>query len=106
MSLAEELSRLEALRACGSLTDDEFQRAKARVLCGDAAPAQAPQFNRFRRSRTDRWLGGVCGGIAVISGVDSWVWRLMLTVLAIFGGTGVLLYILLWIFAPEDESAN
>ena len=106
MSLAEELSRLDALRASGALTDYEFQRAKARVLSGEPAPFSSPQFNRFRRSRTDRWLGGVCGGIAVISGVDTWVWRLLLTVLGIFGGTGVLLYILLWIFVPEDGSSN
>ena len=36
-------------------------------------------------------------------GVEAWIWRLIFVVLALFGGTGVLLYILLWIFVPEDH---
>ena len=99
MGIAEELSRLEALRAAGTLNDDEFRRAKERVLQGEAP---APPFNKLRRSRADRWIGGVCGGIAVLTGVDTWIWRLLLTLLAIFGGTGVLLYLLLWIFVPSE----
>ena len=50
----------------------------------------------------DRWLGGICGGIAKRTNMESWIWRLILAVLALFGGTGVLLYILLWIFVPLD----
>jgi phage shock protein C len=99
MGMADELSKLEALRAAGTLSDDEFRRAKERVLQGDAP---APAFNKLRRSRGDRWIGGVCGGIAVLTGVDTWIWRLLLTLLAVFGGTGVLLYILLWIFVPSE----
>jgi phage shock protein PspC (stress-responsive transcriptional regulator) len=103
MGLADELSRLEAMRAAGSLTEDEFRRAKARVIDG---PGVAPEFNRLRRSNADRWLGGVCGGMAQLTGVDTWIWRLLLTMLALFGGTGVLIYILLWIFVPNDESVT
>ena len=103
MSIADELAKLEALRAAGTLNDDEFQRAKARVLQGEPAPAAV---NKLRRSRNDRWLGGVCGGMAVLTGVDTWIWRLLLTGLALFGGTGVLIYILLWIFVPEDGSVT
>jgi phage shock protein PspC (stress-responsive transcriptional regulator) len=101
MSLAEEITRLQALRDSGVLTDDEFQRAKARVLDGGLAPAAA-HINRLRRSRSDRWIGGVCGGIAALTGIESWIWRLLLTVLAVFGGTGILIYILLWIFVPDE----
>ena len=59
-------------------------------------------ISRWRRSRSDRWIGGVCGGLAVITGVESWIWRLILFTLALFGGTGVLLYLLLWIFVPNE----
>jgi phage shock protein C len=106
MSLADELIRLEELRTRGTLSDDEFQRAKARLL--DAEPAATASneamaaVQRFRRSRSDRWIGGVCGGVASITGIDAWVWRLMVTVLFLFGGTGALLYILLWIFVPNE----
>ena len=104
MGLADELTRLDELRARGALSEDEFQRAKARLL-DSPSPAGIPvvaAINRLRRSRIDRWLGGVCGGIAALSGVESWIWRLIFIALAFFGGTGVLIYILLWIFIPED----
>ena len=107
MGLADELARLDELRTRGALSDDEYQRAKARLLDVPApAPgAQTPPFaavNRLRRSRSDRWIGGVCGGIAAATGAETWIWRLLLVLLALFGGTGVLLYILLWIFVPEE----
>jgi phage shock protein PspC (stress-responsive transcriptional regulator) len=105
MGLADELTRLEELKGRGALTEEEFQRAKARLLDGPPAPPDIPAvaaINRLRRSRSDRWIGGVCGGIAAISGVESWIWRLILAVLALFGGTGLLLYILLWIFVPNE----
>jgi phage shock protein C len=104
MGLADELGRLEELRSRGALSDDEFSRAKARLIDG-GAPAADPiaAINRLRRSRSDRWLAGVCGGVAVFTGVESWVWRLILAVLALFGGTGLLLYVLLWIFVPDES---
>jgi len=105
MGLADELARLDELRARGALTEEEFQRAKARLLDSPPSPPDIPAvaaINRFRRSRSDRWIGGVCGGLALITGVESWIWRLILAVLALFGGTGVLLYLLLWIFVPNE----
>ena len=109
MGLADELARLEEMHARGALSDEEFARAKARVLengvpggvgAGHSPAVQA--INRLRRSRTDRWLGGVCGGMAAGTGIDSWAWRLIMVGLALFGGAGVLLYILLWIFVPSE----
>ena len=114
MSLADELHKLDELRTRGVLTDEEFQRAKQRLLDGSAAssgtaagaasgtPPALAAVNSFRRSATDKWLGGVCGGLAAATGVESWVWRLIVTVLALFGGTGLVLYILLWIFVPTE----
>ena len=107
MSLAEELQKLDDLRSRGVLSDDEFQRAKQRLLDGPSPPpaGQAPAvsaINNFRRSTTDRWIGGVCGGLAQLTGIDSWAWRLILSVLFLFGGAGGLLYILLWIFVPAE----
>jgi phage shock protein PspC (stress-responsive transcriptional regulator) len=106
MGLADDLARLDDLRTRGSLSEDEFQRAKARLLDGGVPAVDIPvmaAINRLRRSRSDRWLGGVCGGVAALTGVEAWIWRLILATLALFGGTGVLLYLLLWIFVPEDR---
>jgi len=109
MNDAEELNKLADLHARGVLSDDEFAKAKARLLAGHAAPsygsAASPNLgavNGLRRARLDRWIGGVCGGIARATGLDAWVWRLIFTVLFLAFGSGVLVYILLWIFVPEE----
>ncbi len=107
MSIAEELNRLSELHRQGGLTDTEFAQAKARVLQGEpwTAGGEAPvvrAINNLRRSRTDRWVGGVCGGLAQLSGLAAWVWRLGFLLLALCGGTGVVLYLLLWIFIPDS----
>lgn len=111
MSEADELSKLGELHQRGVLSDDEFARAKARVLSGAAAASSDARtlasINALRRSRADRWIGGVCGGIAKATGLASWVWRVVFTALALCGGSGLLLYVLLWIFVPQasDEFA-
>ena len=107
MSLADELVKLDDLRARGALSDEEFQRAKQRLIDGpQPSPAGMPPamaaVNNFRRTLSDKWLGGVCGGLARATGLESWAWRLIFTLLALFGGTGVVLYILLWVFVPAE----
>jgi phage shock protein PspC (stress-responsive transcriptional regulator) len=105
MSLADELSKLDELRSRGALSEEEFARAKARLLDSPATHSDIPAIdavNKLRRSRSDRWIAGICGGVAASTGVESWIWRLVLVALAFFGGTGVLLYLLLWIFVPEE----
>ena len=105
MTMSDELNRLSELRERGTLTDEEFARAKARLLGAEEvrqAPPLASAVNTFRRSRNDRWIAGVCGGIARATGMESWVWRLFFAVLFIFAGAGLLAYVLLAIFVPSD----
>ena len=102
MSVAEEIKRLHELHQAGALSDEEFASAKARLLNNEASPV-SNDISRLRRSRTDRWLGGVCGGLARITGVDSWIWRLLFVMFVLTFGFGLAIYILLWIFVPEDE---
>ncbi len=105
MSLADELMKLEQLLQRGSLTSDEFERAKARLLGtpGSAFPADLAQaLNRLRRSPSDKWVAGVCGGLAQATGVDAWIWRLLTAALFFAGGIGLVLYLLLWIFVPAE----
>ncbi|MCX6234761.1 MAG: PspC domain-containing protein [Bacteroidetes bacterium] len=61
---------------------------------------------RLYRSRTDKVLGGVAGGFAEYLKTDPLAVRLICILLAILGGGGVILYILLWIFIPQkpDDS--
>jgi phage shock protein C len=109
VSESDELQKLGELHRSGVLSDDEFSRAKARVLGASAAGSGTPvadAVNGLRRSRDDRWLGGVCGGIARSTGIAAWLWRLALTVLALCAGTGVVAYLLLWIFVPLEPERS
>lgn len=60
-------------------------------------------LQNLKRSKTDCWLGGVCGGLGAHSPVPSWVWRLLMLLLVFCLGTGVLAYVVLWICIPEEK---
>ncbi len=105
MTLSDELSKLAELRERGTLTDEEFTRAKERLLNAEGKPSTEPlvsAVNTFRRSRSDRWIAGVCGGLARATGMEAWAWRLIFVVLLLCGGTGLLGYLLLAIFVPSE----
>ncbi|WP_170286064.1 PspC domain-containing protein [Nocardioides rubriscoriae] len=57
---------------------------------------------RLRRSRDDRKIGGVAGGIARHLDIDPIIPRVLLVVLVFFGGAGVLLYAALWLVVPVE----
>jgi phage shock protein C len=61
---------------------------------------------RLYRSRTDRMLAGVAGGIAEYLAVDPTLVRVVFVVLALAGsGIGLLVYLVLWLIVPEEGSA-
>ena len=64
-------------------------------------PTPAPVRRELRRSGTDRWLGGVCGGLAEYSGIDAVLWRVGMIGLTVAGGAGVVVYLLLWVLMPS-----
>jgi phage shock protein C len=115
MSVSEEIKRLHELHQAGALTEAEFATAKAKLLhhadthaYPDARPPQGGgadlvhEFSRLRRARGDRWIGGVCGGLGRASGMASWIWRLVFALFTITFGFGAVIYLLLWIFVPEE----
>lgn len=58
---------------------------------------------RLVRSQSDRWLGGVCGGIAQYAGVDANLVRLVVVLGTIFGfGSFLVAYVVAWILMPEE----
>ena len=57
----------------------------------------------LRRSRTNRVLAGVCGGLAEFFGISAFWFRLAMIIAFIPGGVpGVLIYLLLWIMIPSE----
>ncbi|HUQ58319.1 PspC domain-containing protein [Lentzea sp.] len=64
------------------------------------------QVKKLRRSRSDKMLAGVCGGVAKMIGVDAAILRIILVAATLLGfGTGAILYAAAWILMPEDEPA-
>jgi phage shock protein PspC (stress-responsive transcriptional regulator) len=51
-------------------------------------------------------IGGVCGGLAEYSGVDALLWRVGFVALTFAGGSGVLVYLLLWLLMPSGAPGD
>jgi phage shock protein C len=58
------------------------------------------------RSRTDRKLAGVCGGLAQYVNTDATLIRVLFVVLALLGGPGLVIYLLMWILVPEEPQGT
>jgi phage shock protein C len=62
---------------------------------------------RLYRSRSDRMLSGVCGGLGQYLGIDPTLVRLLFVLLTLGQGIGVLVYLALWLIVPlEGESGG
>lgn len=86
----------------------------------EQAPEQAPEqpprsgwntenlkdYRRLRRSRTDRKLAGVAGGLGEHLDVDPTIIRVLFVVLAFFGGAGIVAYGALWLIVPEEGTED
>ena len=57
---------------------------------------------KLYRSRTERMLGGVCGGLGEYFNIDPTLVRLAFVAATLLGGPGVVAYIILWIITPEE----
>ena len=64
------------------------------------------QTRKLYRSRTDRKLAGVCGGLAQYFNADPTLIRVLFVVLALLGGPGLVIYLVLWILVPEEPQGT
>jgi phage shock protein C len=60
------------------------------------------QVRKLYRSRTNRMLGGVCGGLAQYFDIDPTLIRVVFVLLTVLGGAGPLLYLAMWIIVPKE----
>ena len=60
---------------------------------------------RLYRSRDERMIWGICGGLAKYLGVDPTIVRVLAVVALILGGWGILAYIILWFVVPLEPSS-
>jgi phage shock protein PspC (stress-responsive transcriptional regulator) len=64
--------------------------------------AQEPAKRRLYRSRSDRSIAGICGGIAEFFDLDPTLVRLLTLLLILFGGLSIWVYAILWIIVPDQ----
>ena len=57
---------------------------------------------KLYRSKANRKLAGVCGGLAQYFNVDATLVRVLFVVLAVLGGSGLVLYLAMWIIVPNE----
>jgi phage shock protein PspC (stress-responsive transcriptional regulator) len=69
----------------------------------DEHPPAEPAPRRLTRSSTDRWIGGVAGGLGRHLGIDPIIVRVVFVLLCFFGGAGILAYLALLAFVPSDD---
>lgn len=61
---------------------------------------------RLYRSRTDKKIAGVCGGIANYFGIDPVIPRVIWVVLVLGAGVGLLAYAICWVVIPQEPEGG
>lgn len=60
---------------------------------------------KLYRSKKDRWVAGVCGGLAEYLNIDPVIIRLIALMLVLSAGGGLLVYIIAWLVVPEEPDS-
>jgi phage shock protein PspC (stress-responsive transcriptional regulator) len=74
------------------------------VIPGTYELEEEKKVKKMYRNPDDKVLGGVSSGVAAYFGIEVVFVRLLFVVLTFFGGTGLILYIILWIILPEART--
>jgi len=64
------------------------------------------KIKKLYRSTKDRWLAGICGGIAEYFELDPTIIRVLFVVFSLFAGGGILAYIILWLIIPQEPETS
>ena len=64
------------------------------------------ESKKLVRSRSDRWLAGICGGLGQYFGADPTLVRVLFVLFALAFGSGFLAYLILWIIIPVEPETT
>jgi len=87
---------------CPNCGKEFTERVNFCCQCGTALFAPAARRKPLSRSRTNRKIAGVCAGFAEYLDLDPTLIRILWVMLVIFGGCGLLAYLIAWIIMPEE----
>lgn len=60
---------------------------------------------QFTRSKSDKMIAGVCGGLARYFNIDPAIVRLLFVLAVVLGGASPVIYLVLWLVMPEEQAA-
>ncbi|WCO02609.1 PspC domain-containing protein [Psychroserpens ponticola] len=88
------------------LVDDEIFEDEPKTSYHRNSRSNSSSSKKFYRDTDNSYVGGVSSGLAHYFGIDP-IWIRIIWIVLIFGaGTGVLLYILLWVLVPEAKTTS
>ena len=64
----------------------------------------SPGYHRMYRDPDNRIIGGVCAGMGAYWRIEPWIIRIIFVILAMMGGLGILVYLILYIVLPEART--
>ncbi len=68
--------------------------------------SKANPKSQIYRSETNKVVAGVAGGLGEYFNIDPTIIRIIFVLLTIFGGSGILIYLILWIVIPSENSSE
>lgn len=85
-----------------------FQHAVSKLSAlwnneGEYAMEKENILEQLSKSKHDKKIIGICGGLGEHTSIPAWLWRVIFLTLSFIYGIGLLLYILFWIFMPSDN---
>lgn len=91
---------------CPHCGKESTERVNFCCQCGTALYTPPAARKPLARSRTNRKIAGVCAGFAEYLDLDPSLVRIVWAMLLLFGGCGLLGYIIAWIIMPEEPLAQ
>jgi phage shock protein PspC (stress-responsive transcriptional regulator) len=91
-------STISVLGTPEDISDKEGRSAKDKF--------SSPGYHRMYRDTDHRMIGGVCAGMGSYWNMDPWIVRLIFVGMTIFGGLGLLIYLILYIVLPEAKTTS
>jgi phage shock protein PspC (stress-responsive transcriptional regulator) len=98
ISMEDVRNAISVLGTPEDLSDEAEKSAREKFF--------TPGYHRMYRDPDRRIIGGVCSGMGAYWSIDPWIVRIIFLVLAMMGGLGILIYLILYIVLPEAKTTS